>query len=170
MAERIAIRAATEDDIEFLYSMILELAEYEEAGAKVAGTPELLRMSLFGPNPAGEALIAELEGEPVGVAIFYRTFSTWECQPGIWLEDLYVRSEYRRGAGEGAGVGEALLRHLAQMTVDRGYTRLEWVALDWNTPALSFYRKHGAELMDDWLIHRLTGDSLRAVAEGDSGA
>lgn len=169
MPEGIAIRAATEDDVEFLYSMILELAEYEEAGAKVAGTPELLREALFGPDPSGEALIADVRGEPAGVAIFYRTFSTWECRAGIWLEDLYVREQYRRLAGEGPGVGEALLRRLAQMTVERGYTRLEWVALDWNTPALSFYRKHGAELMNEWLIHRLTGDSLRAVAEGESG-
>jgi GNAT superfamily N-acetyltransferase len=170
VSERVKVRPAREEDLEFIHAMILALAEYEQAGAKASGTVEMLREALFGADPSGEAAIGELDGEPVAVALFYRTFSTWECLPGIWLEDLFVLPEYRRGATAGVGVGEEMFRHLARLTVERGYTRLEWVALDWNTPALSFYEKHGAELMNDWLMHRLTGDSLRAVAEGQSGA
>jgi GNAT superfamily N-acetyltransferase len=142
--------------------MIVELAEYERAREHVVGSPELLADALFGPRPAAQAVIAELDGLGVGFALFYRTFSTWECRPGIWLEDLYVSPEHR-----GSGAGRALLSHLARITVQHGYPRLEWAALDWNTPALDFYAQAGASLLGDWRIHRLAGDALQRVARAD---
>ena len=145
--------------MELIYSLIVALAEYEQAPEQVVGTPELLRRWLFGDAPAAEALIAEVDGAPAGFALFHGTFSTWECQPGIWLEDLFVLPEQRR-----FGVGRALLSHVAKAAVDRGYTRLSWTALDWNEMALSFYRKIGATVLDEWTNHRLSGETLQAVA------
>jgi GNAT superfamily N-acetyltransferase len=154
------IRAATIDDADLIHAMIVGLAEYEHEPDKVKGTPAQVAASLFGPSPVAEALIAEIDGEAAGFALFYKTFSTWECSAGLWLEDLFVWDRYRKD-----GVGSALLSHLAEITVARGYPRLEWVALDWNTPALNFYAKHGADLMDEWKIHRLTGEGLQALAD-----
>jgi GNAT superfamily N-acetyltransferase len=144
--------------------MIVALAEYERAPDAVTGSPELLDDALFGEKPTAEAAIAEHDGQRIGFALFHGTFSTWECRPGIWLEDLFVMPEHRRG-----GAGEALLRHVAQIAVERGCTRLEWVALDWNEPALTFYEKLGAEVLEDWLQHRLDGARLRAFAAGAAG-
>ena len=146
--------------------MIVELAEYERAPGQVRGNPGLLREALFGERPTAEALIAELDGRPAGLALFHGTFSTWECRPGIWLEDLYVPPAQRR-----AGVGGALIAHLARFTVQRGYTRLQWAALDWNRMALDFYDKLGATRLHEWKIHRLDGDALVRVAAvpADSG-
>ncbi len=156
----VVLRPATQDDVELIYTLIVALAEYERAPDKVVGTRELLRQWLFGPTPAAETVIAEVDGEPAGFAIFHLTFSTWECRPGLWLEDLFVLPEFRRH-----GVGGRLLRQLARITLERGYTRLAWAALDWNELALSFYRKLGADLLDEWKLHRLSGESLRALAE-----
>jgi len=161
VSTELVIRAARPDDIEFGFSMIVALAEYERAPDAVTGSPELLHEALFGQRPTAEAVIAERDGQRIGFALFHGTFSTWECRPGIWLEDLFVMPEHRRG-----GAGEALLRHLAQIAVERGCTRLEWVALDWNEPALAFYEKLGAEVLDDWLPHRLDGAALGAFAAG----
>jgi len=147
--------------VELVYSLIVALAEYEQAPDQVVGTPELLRKWLFGEEPAAEALIAEVDGVPAGFALFHGTFSTWECQPGIWLEDLFVLPEHRR-----YGVGGALLSHVARATLERGYTRLSWTALDWNEMALSFYRKIGATVLHEWTNHRLSGQTLQAVAAG----
>lgn len=159
------VRSAVSGDAAFIHAMIVGLAEYERAREQVTGTVEQLHEALFGADPSAEALIAERDGAPVGMALFYRTFSTWECVPGIWLEDIYVLPEHRRSGADGTpGVGESLLRALAALTIERGYTRLEWVALDWNTPALAFYEKQHAELMDDWLMHRLAGRSLQVMA------
>ncbi len=157
----LTIRAAQAADVAFLHAMILELAQYERAEGEVRGTVEQLHAALFGRDAVAEAVIAERDGEAIGSAIFYRTFSTWECAPGIWLEDLYVRPADRR-----SGAGEALLRHVAAIAVQRGYSRFEWVALDWNAPALRFYAKHGAETLPEWLIHRVSGPALRALAAG----
>jgi GNAT superfamily N-acetyltransferase len=143
--------------------MIVALAEYERAPEKVTGTEQMLGRALFGARPSAEAVIAEIDGHPVGFALFYSTFSTWECLPGIWLEDLFVPPEHRR-----AGVGLALLQHLARVAVDRGCARLEWTALDWNTPALNFYGKLGAEVLAEWTTHRLDGAALAGVARGVS--
>jgi GNAT superfamily N-acetyltransferase len=155
----VTIRPAREGDVEFVFSLIVALAEYERARDSVTGSPELLRRALFADPPAAEAVIAERDGEPIGFALFHGTFSTWECRPGIWLEDLFVLPEHRRG-----GVGEALFRHVAGIALERGYTRYQWVALDWNEPALRFYEKLGATVLRDWLLHRLDGDALRRVA------
>jgi GNAT superfamily N-acetyltransferase len=157
----IRIRDAERGHVELIFSLIFELAEYERAPEQVVGTPELLDEALFGPHPSAEALIAELDCEPVGFALFHSTFSTWECRAGIWLEDLYVRPAHRR-----SGVGRVLLSHLAGIAVQRGCPRLEWAALDWNTPALEFYEQVGAERLEEWRMHRLEGPALQRVAGG----
>ncbi len=138
---------------------VRELAEYERAADHVLGTEELLAEALFGADPVAEALIADVAGRPAGFALFYRTFSTWLCLPGLWLEDLYVSPAQRR-----SGVGRALLAHLARLVLDRGYGRLEWSALRWNTPALDFYSSIGATELEEWQQYRLTGASLREAA------
>lgn len=160
LSAQVEIRAAEPADVELILSLVMRLAEYERAPDQVKGSPTLLADALFGETPSAEAVIAELDEEPVGFALFYRTFSTWECRPGIWLEDLYVPPEHRRN-----GVGGALLAHVAAVAVRRGCTRLEWAVLDWNEPALGFYRKLGAKQLDDWITHRLDEPSLQAVAE-----
>jgi GNAT superfamily N-acetyltransferase len=161
----VIIREARPNDVELMFHWISALAEYERARDKVTGNPELLAAALFGPAPCAEAVIAETRiapgapAEPAGFALFYRTFSTWQCRPGIWLEDLYVPPERRRD-----GVGGALMSHLAEVTLARGCARLEWAALDWNEPALNFYVKIGASLLADWRVHRLDGVALTRVA------
>ncbi len=157
--KQVSIRPAREADVELLFSLIVELAEYERAPEKVVGSPELLRIALFGEVPAAEAVIAERSGVAVGFALFHGTFSTWECRPGLWLEDLYVPERHRRGS-----VGGALFRHVARVAVERGCPRLEWAALDWNTPALDFYERLGAEVLDEWKLHRLSGEALRLAS------
>jgi GNAT superfamily N-acetyltransferase len=160
-AARVTVRPARESDVDLIYSLIVALAEYEREPDAVVGTPELLHRWLFGEAPAAEALIGEVDGVPGGFALFHGTFSTWECRPGLWLEDLFVRPEYRRH-----GLGGRLLAHVAKLAVERGFTRLSWTALDWNEMALSFYRKLGATVLDEWTNHRLSGETLRAVAAG----
>jgi GNAT superfamily N-acetyltransferase len=153
------IRAAEPADVELIYSLIIELARYERAPEQVTGTPELLTEALFGEQRSAEALVAELDGEPVAYALYHGTFSTWECRPGLWLEDLYVPPEHRRG-----GIGRALLARVAAIAVARGCTRLEWTALHWNEPALDFYEKLSATRLDEWVLHRLDGRTLERVA------
>lgn len=159
MSAGLRIRDAEPGDVGLIFALIKELAEYERAADRVVGTPELLRASLFGDDRVAEAVIAELEGETAGFALWFRTFSTWLCRPGLWLEDLYVSPQQRRG-----GVGRALLAHVARVAVQRGYGRVEWSALHWNTPALDFYAALGAERMHEWQVHRLEGESLERVA------
>lgn len=162
---QIQVRAACPADLDLLFDAIKGLAAYEREPDAVVGTPAMLSEALFGEQPVAEAVIAELDGTPAGSAIFFTTFSTWNCSPGMWLEDIYVFEQFRRRAAPGeAGVGETILRYLARLAVDRGYDRMEWTALDWNEPALSFYRKHGAKTQDEWITHRLDGDTLAAVA------
>jgi GNAT superfamily N-acetyltransferase len=166
LSVELRIRDARPQDVGLIYDWIVELAEYERARDEVRGTPAELEDALFGGRPTAEAVIAEAregdaEWRPAGFALFHLTFSTWECRPGIWLEDLYVPPAQRRG-----GVGGALVSHLAKVTLERGYTRLQWAALDWNTPALDFYVKIGAARLDEWKIHRLDGESLARVAAG----
>jgi GNAT superfamily N-acetyltransferase len=160
-SQEIRIRPAQPHDVELIFALITQLAEYEHAPEQVRGTPELLTMALFGEHPTAEALIAERDGVPIGFALFHGTFSTWECRPGLWLEDLFVPPEHRRG-----GVGGALLAAVAAVALERGCARLEWQALDWNTPALDFYEKLSAQRLDEWVLHRLDGDQLEAVARG----
>lgn len=160
-SDAIRIRAARPSDVEPIFDLIKQLAEYERAPDQVRGTAELLSQALFGEDPSAEALIAERDGEPIGFALFHGTFSTWECRPGIWLEDLFVPPEHRRG-----GVGGALLAAVAGIAVERGCARLEWAALDWNTPALDFYAKLNARQLSEWVMHRLEGAQLETVARG----
>ncbi len=170
------IRTATPADVPALHAMIRELADYEKAPHEAKATKEQLTEALFGPQPAAYALIAvddeesassssgaaELgEGEPVGFALWFLNFSTWRGVQGIHLEDLYVRPE-RRGAGH----GKALLTELARICVQRGYERLEWSVLNWNEPAIRFYRALGAGPQDEWTVYRLTEDALTALGTG----
>jgi GNAT superfamily N-acetyltransferase len=163
-ANDVQIRPATEADTQLLFDLILELATYEKLADEVAGDAEVLRRSLF-EEKAAEALLLETpDGEAIGYAIFFTTFSTFECRSGIWLEDVYVRPEHRRG-----GIGRMVMEHLAALALERGHVRLDWVALDWNEPALNFYEKLGARRLDDWLIHRLERDGIKRLAEGTAG-
>ncbi len=154
------IRAATEDDVGLIHGLIVELATYEKLAHEVVGTPELLRASLFERRDA-EALIVEAAGEAVGYAIFYTTFSSFECRSGIWLEDVYVRPEHRRG-----GIGLRIMERLAALALERGHVRLEWCALEWNEPALGFYAKLGARRLEDWRMLRLEVAGMRELAAG----
>lgn len=160
---QLRVRPATPDDVPVIYGFIVELAVYEREPDGVTGTPEMLADALFGSRPSAEALLAEVDGQAVGFAVFHGTFSTWECLPGIWLEDLYVSESQRR-----SGAGYALLRTLAQMAIERGCARLEWHALDWNELALGFYARLGAARESEWDLHRLDGAALRRVAAGEA--
>lgn len=155
----IVIRAAGSDDLDLIIGFIRALAEYERLADEVRLDPAVLGGHLFGPTPKAEVAIAELDGAAVGFALFFHNFSTFEGRPGIYLEDLFVAP-----AARGSGAGKALLRHLAQLALDRGCARLEWSVLDWNEPAISFYRSLGAEAMDEWTVNRVTGDALTALA------
>jgi GNAT superfamily N-acetyltransferase len=157
----IEIRPATEADAQLLFDLILELAGYEKMTDQVAGDPEVLRRSLFEERAAEALLLETADGEAVGYAIFFTTFSTFECRSGIWLEDVYVRPEHRRG-----GIGRAVMEHLASLAQDRGHVRLDWVALDWNEPALNFYEQLGARRLDDWKLLRLEKDGIKRLADG----
>jgi GNAT superfamily N-acetyltransferase len=155
----VQIRPVAEADVQLLFDLILELAEYEKMAERVAGDPEVLRRSLFEQKAAEALLLERPDGEAIGYAIFFTTFSTFECRSGIWLEDIYVRPEHRRG-----GIGRAVMEHLANLALQRGHVRLEWVALDWNEPALNFYENLGARRLDDWVIHRLERDGIKRLA------
>lgn len=156
-----AVREARESDVERIAQLVRELALYERSPEAVKATPEHFRAALFGPQPAAYALVAEAEAEVVGFALYFLNFSTWEGVHGIYLEDLFVQPEHR-----GTGLGKALLTALAEIAVDRGYARVEWWVLDWNTPSIEFYRRLGAVPMDEWTVFRLTGDALRNLAGG----
>jgi len=156
---RISVTPATPGDIPAILDLIRKLAEYERLSHQVVATEDLLHEHLFGPRPAADALIGQLDSRTVGFALFYQTFSTFLARPGIWLEDLFVLSESR-----GAGVGSALLRQVAAIAIARNCGRLEWSVLDWNEPALGFYRKLGAVPMNDWTIQRVTSDALNKLA------
>jgi len=153
------IRPATPADVPAIYQLIRDLAAYERGLHEVTGTEADLYQSLFGADPAVFAHVAEEDGVVAGFALWFRNYSTWLGRPGIYLEDLYVRPELR-----GRGLGRALLAELAALCVERGYGRLEWWVLDWNAPARGFYAALGAVAMDEWTVHRLTGEPLRALA------
>lgn len=156
------VRWATVDDVPLIRDFIRGLAIYEDLLHQFEATDERLRETLFGDNPPAEVLIAESGGEPAGFALFFTTYSTFLAQPGMFLEDLFVKPEMR-----GSGIGKALLRRVAREAVERGCGRLEWRALDWNEAALGFYRKLGATVLDDWLTLRVEGDGLGALASND---
>ena len=155
----LAIRAAVEEDTPLILRLVKELAEYEELSHEVVATEDSLRRSLFGERCFAEALIGEVEGEPAGFALFFHDFSTFLGRPGIYLEDLYVRPEFR-----GSGLGRALLVYLARLALERGCGRLEWSVLDWNEPAIGFYKSVGAVPLDGWTGYRVTGEALEQLS------
>jgi GNAT superfamily N-acetyltransferase len=154
------IVAAQAEDVPAIFRLIRALAEYERLSHEVVATEESLRLHLFGPKPAAEAILAKLNGEPIGFALYFQTFSTFRGVPGLWLEDLFVLPEFRR-----MGIGKLLLREVALIAHQRNCGRLEWSVLDWNTPAVNFYRKIGAAAMTDWTIQRFVGDQIKQLME-----
>jgi GNAT superfamily N-acetyltransferase len=155
-----SIRPARPDDCGTIAQLIRELAVYERLEDQARATPDDLKRNLFGPRPYAEALVAEVDGEPVGFALFFHNFSTFRGQPGIYLEDLFVRPGSRS-----RGIGRAFLAHLASLAQERGCGRLEWAVLDWNESAINFYRSLDALPMDDWTIFRLADGPLGRLAE-----
>src|ERR671917_32264 len=153
------VREAARDDVPLILSFIRELAEYERLSHEVVVTEESLRENLFGGRRYAEVLIAEHDGDPAGFALFFHNFSTFLGKPGIFLEDLYVKPELW-----GVGIGRALLVHLAKLARERGCGRLEWSVLDWNEPAIGFYRRIGASPVSGWTVYRLTGEALEELA------
>ena len=158
----IVIRPATADDVPLIRQLIAELADYERLADAAVATDDDLRAALFSAQPAAEVLIGEVDGQPAGFALFFHNFSTFLGQRGLYLEDLFVRPQFR-----GAGLGKRLMATLARLAVQRGCGRFEWSVLDWNTPSIGFYRSIGAVGMDEWTVQRLQGDALHALAARD---
>jgi len=157
--ESLRIERATERDVALILRLIKELAVYERMADEVVATEEGLRQTLFGPRPSAEVVVGYAGAEPAGFALFFHNFSTFVGKPGLYLEDLFVVPKFR-----GRGYGKALLAHLAKLAVERDCGRFEWSVLDWNEPAIGFYKKLGARPMDAWKIFRVTGDALHKLA------
>jgi GNAT superfamily N-acetyltransferase len=161
----ISIRPARPDDVGLILSLVRELADYERGLHEVEATEQSLHRHLFGEGlgrgPVAECVIGEIDATAQGFALFFHNFSTWKGKPGLYLEDLFVRP-----AARGAGLGKALLAHVARLAVERGCARYEWTVLDWNTPAIEFYRGAGAEAMSEWTVYRLHGPALQRLAQG----
>lgn len=154
------IRSAQPDDVGLIIGFIRELAEYEKLSDQVVADPAQMREHLFGTRPFAEVLIGEVNDAAAGFALFFHNYSTFLGKPGIYLEDLYVRSSAR-----GTGLGTALLGKLASLAIERGCGRLEWSVLDWNEPAVDFYKRLGAQPLDDWTQYRLTGPALHELSQ-----
>ncbi|MFH1071156.1 MAG: GNAT family N-acetyltransferase [Candidatus Glassbacteria bacterium] len=156
----LSIRRADSLDVPLILSFIKELAEYERLSPEVVATEEMLSENLFGKKRYAEVLIGYYQGEAAGFAIYFHNFSTFVSRPGIYLEDIYVRPEYR-----GKGLGKALLIYIARLAKERNCGRLEWSVLDWNEPAIRFYKNLGARAMEDWTVYRVSGEPLERLAE-----
>lgn len=156
--DELTIRKAEAGDLNVLFRLIRELAEYEKIAHEVSATEETIRESLFGARPAAEAILAHRGGAVAGFAVFFRNFSTFVGRAGIYIEDIYVRPEFR-----GSGIGEALLRHIARVAKENRLGRIEFAVLDWN-PARGFYEHLGARAMSDWVFYRFTEDGIRALS------
>jgi GNAT superfamily N-acetyltransferase len=156
---KIDIRMARETDIPLILQFIQSLAEYERLRESCVATEEQLHATLFGDKPGAEVIIASIDDEPMGFALFFHNYSTFLAQRGLYLEDLFVKPEAR-----GHGVGYALLSALARIAIERGCGRLEWAVLDWNQLAIDFYKRIGARPLDDWTVFRMTGDALENLA------
>jgi GNAT superfamily N-acetyltransferase len=155
----LSLRFARESDIELILDLIRALAEFEKLSHEVIADADTLRRSLFGKQRVVEVLIAEYTDQPAGFALFFHNFSTFLGKPGIYLEDLFIKPEFR-----GKGIGREVLAFLARLAVERGCGRLEWAVLDWNMRAIDFYKRFGAQPMDDWTVFRLTGKNLKELA------
>ena len=155
------LRPAQRDDVPTILAFIRELAVYEKLEHEAVATPALMERALFGERPAAEVVIAEVGGQPAGFVLFFTTFSTFVGLPGLYLEDLFVRPAFRK-----RGIATTLMRHLARTAVERGHGRFEWSVLDWNEPAIRFYRSLGARPMDQWTVQRVDGEALLALACG----
>ncbi len=153
------IERGTDWDVPVILNLIKQLAEFEKLGHEVLATEDILRQTLFGDKPAAEVLLAHAGDTPAGFALFFTNFSTFLGRPGLYLEDLFVVPEYR-----GQGLGRRLMAHLANIAVERGYGRMEWSVLDWNSRAIEFYKSLGARPMDEWTVFRVTGDGLTSLA------
>lgn len=153
------IRPAVPGDARTIANLVHELAVYEKLEHLAQGTPESFHEHLFGPRPHAEALIAEVDDRPVGLALFYPTFSTFRGQPGMHLEDVFVQPAHR-----GKGIGKAFLKRLARIARERGYGRIEWTVLDWNAPAIAFYQSLGAGPLDEWIMYRIDDEPLARLA------
>jgi GNAT superfamily N-acetyltransferase len=162
MTQNFSIRPAQARDVAHIHAMIVELAVFEKLEHMVVATEELLHEGLFGARPSCEAIIGEANGEVVTFALFFHNFSTFLTKKGLYLEDLYVRQAHR-----GKGYGSAMLKHLAQLAVERHCGRFEWSVLDWNEPAINLYKAMGAQILPEWRICRVTGDSLASLASPD---
>ncbi|MBV9088075.1 MAG: GNAT family N-acetyltransferase [Acidobacteriaceae bacterium] len=158
---KLNIRAATLADVPLILDFIRSLAEYERAPEKAIATEEDLRRDGFGPEPKFRVVIADWEQRPAGFAFFFHYYSTWRGRPGLYLEDLFVRPEFR-----GKGIGKALLKYLAGIAVRENCYGMRWQVLDWNTPAIDFYKALGGEVLQEWLTARVIDDALRRLAEG----
>ena len=159
----VSIRHASADDVALIAQLIRELAEYEKLAHAAVATEAGLREQLFGEHPAAEVLVAEADGEPAGFALFFHSFSTFLGKRGLYLEDLFVRPAFR-----GLGLGRHLMAALARIATQRDCGRFEWSVLDWNEPAIAFYRRLGAVGLDEWTVQRLEGDALHALASHDA--
>jgi GNAT superfamily N-acetyltransferase len=157
---RVRLYFAGEDDVGLIMGFIRELAEYEKLSNEMVADERTLKKSLFGDRRVAEVIIARYDDQPAGFALFFHNFSTFLGQPGIYLEDLFVKPEFRR-----KGVGKILLRFLAKIAVERGCGRMEWWVLDWNKTAVDFYKSFGAEAMDDWTVFRIAGPTLAKLAK-----
>jgi diamine N-acetyltransferase len=157
----LVIRRARPDETGEIYSLICEFAEYEKLSHEVEATEQMIAEALFCDNPLLFCDVAEWNGEVAGFAIWFNNFSTFSGRTGIYLEDLFVRPQLR-----GKGIGKALLSHLAKQCIDNGWSRLQWSVLDWNTPAIEFYKSLGAVLVDEWKLCRLGGPALKSLAGG----
>jgi len=157
----ITLTPATREDIPALVHLVSALAEYEKLSHEVTGTPADLERSLFGDRPYAEAILARVDGQPVGFALFFHNFSTFLMKPGIYLEDLFVLPDYR-----GQGIGKQLLHYLGHLAIQRGCGRLEWMVLDWNDSAIGFYERMGAQVKPEWQLCRVTGEALASLAAG----
>ncbi|MCX7876033.1 MAG: GNAT family N-acetyltransferase [Melioribacteraceae bacterium] len=156
----ITIHFASENEVGIILSFIKELAEYEKLSNEVSATEEQLKKTLFGENKFAEVLIAEYKNQPAGFALFFHNYSTFLAKPGIYLEDLYVKKELR-----GKGIGKALLSYLGVIALERNCGRIEWSVLDWNEPSIKFYLKLGAIAMNEWTVYRVTGNSIKNLAD-----
>jgi GNAT superfamily N-acetyltransferase len=159
MSNAVTIQPATPEDVPILFNLVRALADYEKLTHEVTGTPDALHRHLFGPQPYAESVLAWVDGAPVGFALYFYNFSTFLMKPGLYLEDLFVLPAYRR-----QGIGRAIFRYLANLALQKGCGRFEWSVLDWNEPAIEFYRQQGAVMLEDWRTCRVVGEALLQLA------